>query len=91
MLNTQTCTFVSLSDVMEYMGYGHLAEEPDIFADVSFGDSAYTIMTVQWVLDALYDWLDTTDYQEWTDNQAKRFAEKADELTANHTFVDMES
>lgn len=94
MLNTRYCTFVTLTDVMEYMGYSKLRDDaPDIFNRVTWGDSVYTIVSLAYALDMLYDYLDAAgvDDQTWTDYQKRVFAEKESELLNNYTFVDMES
>ena len=92
MLKTNSVTYVRLSDVLAYMGYPELMEDAgDIFQGVTWGDSMHTIVMTEYVLNYLYYWLDGTGDQTWTDNQAKRFTEKGDELMAAHTFVDMES
>lgn len=92
MLQKHTVSFVALSDVLEYMGYSKLQDDaPDIFSGITWGDSVYTIAGLKYVLDVLYNYLDSPTEITWTDNQAKRFYEKAEELLSEHTFVDMES
>lgn len=92
MISTHAVTIVSLTDVMQYMGYStKLDDASDIFDGVSYGDSAYTLMSTQWVLDTLYDWLDADADITWTDNQAKRFTELGDTLLMLNVYVDMES
>lgn len=92
MLNTRSVTFVTLSDVLDYMGYPELMEDsPDIFNGVTWGDSLHTIVMTEYVLNILYYWLDSDGDQTWTDNQAKVFTMKAKHLADNHSYVDMES
>ncbi len=92
MLNTNSVTYVRLSDVLGYMGYPELMEDAsDIFNGVTWGDSMHTIVLTEYVLNILYYWLDSSGDQTWTDNQAAVFAEKAKLLADNHSYVDMES
>lgn len=93
-LEKHTVSFVALSDVLEYMGYTHLQDDAsDIFSGVTWGDSVYTISGLKYILDQLYNYLDTAGLydQTWTDNQKNSFYHKAEELLSEHTFVDMES
>jgi hypothetical protein len=92
MLNTNRVTYVRLSDVLAYMVYPELMEDAgDIFQGVTWGDSMHTIVLTEYVLNMLYYWLDGTGDQTWTDEQAKVFTEKAEQLEAVHSYVDMES
>ena len=92
MLKTNTVTYVRLSDVLTHMGYPELMEDaPDIFQTVTWGDSMHTIVLTEYVLNMLYYWLDGTGDQTWTDEQAQAYTEKAEQLEAVHSYVDMES
>jgi hypothetical protein len=92
MLKTNTVTFVRLSDVLAYMGYPELMEDAsDIFSGVTWGDSMHTIVRTEYVLNILFYWLDSAFDETWTDDRAKEFMKKDNELVAIHPFVDMES
>ena len=92
MLNNNYVTYVRLSDVLAHMGYPELMDDAsDIFQTVTWGDSLHTIVTMDYVLNMLFYWLDGTGDQTWTDEQAKAYTEKAEKLVSNHSYVDMES
>lgn len=91
MLKTRNMTFVALSDVLDYMGYTHLqADAADIFTGVTWGDSFATISGLSYILNVLYNYLDSGD-AEWVGTKSLLFEKRAAELLADHTFVDMES
>lgn len=90
MLNTNSVTYVRLSDVLAYMGYPEV-QPADVFQDVSFGDASYTIMSLPWVLGTLRDYLDCDEYRQWTDEQLEQFMKKERTLCTQYSYVDMES
>lgn len=91
-MKTHMISFVALSDVLEYMGYSDLYDNAsDIFPHVTWGDSLHTIADMKYVLDTLYDYLDNGQDQTWTNNQAARFAERAEQMDVEYSFVDMEN
>lgn len=92
MLNTHTVTYVRLSDVLAYMGYPELMEDaPYIFNGVTWGDSLHTIVHLEYVLNILYYWLDSSADDYWGNEGCALFKMRSEKLELEYTFVDMES
>jgi hypothetical protein len=91
MLNTHSVTYVRLADVLAYVGYPDFVEDaPDIFNGVTWGDSLHTIVHLEYVLNVLFYWLDSSSDEYWDSEGRELFTMRCEKLEAEYDFVDME-
>ena len=95
-LHIQMVKIVPLSEILEAIGHPDMGNDgTDAFADISFGDAAYTLCSAYNLFCMIDRHLESEDDGmgglTYTGEQSDRIRDFLIELQESHTYIDMES